>query len=401
MDPATNPYSPGAGTPPPVLAGRDEILSQASLALLRVKKSLPQKSFIAVGLRGVGKTVIMNQVNSLADNEGYLVAYMEAFDDISLAREISKKLRPILLKLSKGEMATELCKKALRALRSFATALKVSYQGLDISVDIEEGLADTGDISSDLPDLFEIIGQAARDRGTAVALIIDEIQYLSQDDMDALIMAMHRCAQKQLPFVFFGAGLPQLRGKMGNAKSYVERLFDFPQIDALPDGEAEKAIADPAHKLGVSYTPEALSKVISTTQGYPYFIQEWGHAAWVTSVGPVITDGDIANATDVALKRLDDSFFRVRLDRMTPTEKHYIRALAQLGPGSHRSGEVAEVYGDEVTRAAPIRSSLIAKGMIYSPSHGDTAFTVPLFDAFMRREMPDLPPPKRPLQALG
>ncbi|CAI9121284.1 ATP-binding protein [Brytella acorum] len=389
MDPVKNPYAPGAGTPPPILAGRDEILTKARLALERVKIGRSEKSFIAVGLRGVGKTVIMNHVQTLADDNGYHTAYIEAYDQISLASEITKKLRPILLKLSRKEKFEDLAKKALRGLRSFASALNVSFSGVDFSIKSEEGLADSGDIIADLPDLFVIVGEAAKEQKTAIAIIIDEIQYLSETDMEALIMAIHRCNQRSLPVLLFGAGLPQLRGKMGNAKSYVERLFDFPTVDALNQDEAARAVLEPALNEGVEFQKEALNEILRVTLCYPYFIQEWGHAAWNAAETTSITLEDVKKATPAALDRLDKGFFRVRLDRMTPTEKKYIRALAELGPGPHRSGEVAFIYGAEVQSVAPIRSSLIGKGMVYSPAHGDTAFTVPLFDDFMKREMPD------------
>jgi len=389
LDKARNPYAPGAGTPPPTLAGRDEILSRATLALERVKSGRPEKSFVAVGLRGVGKTVIMNQAHQLAEQQGYSVAYMEAYDGISLASELAKKLRPLLIKLSKREQIGDLAKKAMRTLRGFASAFNVSISGFDVSISPEEGSADTGDIAADLPDLFFSIAEAAKSQGTAIAIIIDEMQYLSEDDMDALIMAVHRCNQRLLPLMLFGAGLPQLRGKMGNAKSYVERLFDFPTVDALEASAAARAIEEPAHAEGVVYEADALLEILNQTQCYPYFLQEWGHASWNEASDNKITAENVQKATGSALQRLDDSFFRVRLDRMTPTEKKYMRALAELGPGSHRSGEVAATYGAAVASVAPMRSSLIAKGMIYSPAHGDTAFTVPLFDDFMKREIPE------------
>lgn len=391
MDDRRNPYAPGAGTPPPTLAGRDALLDAAKLALGRIHIGRPAKSFIAVGLRGVGKTVIMNQVQQLAESERFHSIYIEAFDEIRLPDSLAKALRPVLLKLSKREAVGDLAARALAGLRSFAAAFNVSFQGVDLGVKAEEGLADTGDITSDLPDLLVAIGEAAKQNGTALAIIIDEVQYLSELDMSALIMAIHRCNQKVLPVVLFGAGLPQLRGKMGDAKSYVERLFDFPNVDALSADDARLAIEKPANDEGVQYTTDALDEILRVTSCYPYFLQEWGHFAWLCAQENPISKSDVVKSHDLAISKLDESFFRVRLDRMTPTERKYMRALAELGPGSHRSGDIAKIYGANVTSVAPLRSGLIAKGMIYSPAHGDTAFTVPLFDEFMRREMPNQP----------
>lgn len=390
MDAARNPYSPGAGTPPPTLAGRDALLGAAKIALERIHLGRPAKSFIAVGLRGVGKTVIMNEVQKLAEGEHFHTVYIEAYDEIRLPDVLAKALRPVLLKLSRKEAAHHLAVRAWSGLRNFAAAFNVSFQGIDLSVNAEEGLADTGDITADLPDLLVAIGEAAKATGTALAIIIDEVQYLSELDMSALIMALHRCNQKSLPVVLFGAGLPQLRAKMGDAKSYVERLFDFPQVDALPVSDAKIAIEKPANDEGVDYTPDALDEILRVTSCYPYFIQEWGHFAWTIAQASPITLADVVRSHDIAIAKLDQSFFRVRLDRMTPTERRYMRALAELGPGSHRSGDIAKAYGAHVTSVAPLRSGLIAKGMIYSPGHGNTAFTVPLFDEFMRREIPTM-----------
>lgn len=390
MDPLRNPYAPGAGTPPPILAGRDDLVQTAELALARVKRGLPAKSFIAVGLRGVGKTVVLNKVQRLADDQGYESAYIEAYDEIRLADVLAKALRPILLRLNRVEAASEKARQALRALRSFAHAFKINIGGIDIGIELAEGTADTGDLTTDLPDLLVAVGQAAMDRKTAIAIIIDEIQYLSAGDLAALIMAIHRVNQKQLPVVLFGAGLPQLRGKMGEAKSYVERLFDFPTVDALHPADAMKAIAEPARREGIEFETAALDEILNVTSCYPYYLQEWGHAVWLAAQTSPISRTVVEASYDDAIRRLDASFFRVRLDRMTPTEKKYMRALAELGPGSHRSGDVARVYGAQVASVAPIRANLISKGMIFSPAYGETAFTVPLFDAFMRREMPNL-----------
>lgn len=215
------------------------------------------------------------------------------------------------------------------------------------------------------------------------------MQYLPEADMSAMIMAIHRCNQKQLPVVLFGAGLPQLRAKMGNAKSYVERLIKFPTVDKLAGDDAKLAIEKPALDEGVSFDEEATNEILRVTDGYPYFIQEWGHFSWMIADQSPITKQNVMDAYDHAIAKLDESFFRVRLDRPTPTEKRYMRALAELGPGPHRSGDIAKCYGADVTSVAPLRSALIAKGMVYSPAHGDTAFTVPMFDDFMRREIPD------------
>lgn len=388
MEAARNPYAPGAGTPPPTLAGRDTLLRAAKVAMERIQLGRPAKSFIAVGLRGVGKTVIMNEVQKIAETEGFHSVYIEAYDEIKLPEALAKALRPVVLRLSRKEAAHRLAARAWAGLRNFASAFNVSFQGVDLSINAEEGLADTGDITVDLPDLLVSIGEATKAMGSALSIIIDEVQYLSESDMAALIMALHRCNQKSLPVILFGAGLPQLRAKMGDAKSYVERLFDFPQVDALPIEDAKIAIEKPANDEGVEYTADALAEILRVTACYPYFIQEWGHFAWETAQSSPITRSDIIHSHDIAIAKLDQSFFRVRLDRMTPTERRYMRALAELGPGSHRSGDIAKAYGAHVTSVAPLRSGLIAKGMIYSPAHGDTAFTVPLFDEFMRREMP-------------
>jgi AAA ATPase domain len=390
MDPLRNPYAPGAGTPPPILAGRDDLVRTVELALARVKRGLPAKSFIAVGLRGVGKTAVLNKVQQLAEDQGYESIYIEAYDEVRLAEVIARALRPVLLRLNRRAAAGDAGRRALRTLRDFASAFKVNIGGIEIGMEPAEGIADSGDLTADLPELLLAVGQAALDRKTAIAIIVDEIQYLSPGDLAALIMAIHRVIQKQLPVVLFGAGLPQLRGKMGEAKSYVERLFDFPNVDALDPKDAKQAIAEPAQREGVEFDAAALDEILRITQGYPYFLQEWGHAVWLAADTSPITKQVVERAYDDAIRRLDANFFRVRLDRMTPTEKKYMRALAELGPGSHRSGDVARVYGAQVASVAPIRANLISKGMIYSPAYGETAFTVPLFDAFMRREMPSL-----------
>ncbi|MDE0450942.1 MAG: ATP-binding protein [Gammaproteobacteria bacterium] len=390
MDPVRNPYAPGAGSPPPELAGRDELRQQVRIALQRLKIGRAAKSVLLVGLRGVGKTVLLDRMRDDAEASSIHTLWVEAPEDRSLPAILAPQLRTALLRLSRNEQAKNLARRALSGLAGFAKALKVKYQDIEVGLDFEPepGLADNGDLEQDLQALFEAAGQAARKGETALALFVDELQYVKEEELAALITAMHRTAQRRLPVALVGAGLPQLRGRMGNAKSYAERLFDFPEIGQLTDGEARIAIAKPAQDEGVDISDDALSRIVSETRGYPYFLQEWGKHTWDAADDSPISADDVDAASIVAIAALDESFFRVRFDRLTPREKEYLRAMAELGAGPHRSGEIAKLLGREVTSLAPIRSQLIAKGMVWSPSHGDTAFTVPLFDEFMRRIIP-------------
>ena len=391
MDPVTNPYAPGAGTPPPELAGRDELRETARVALERVRRGLPTKSHLMVGLRGVGKTVLLDSIRDAAEGAGIHTVRMEAPEDRSLPALLAPQLRLALLRLSKHEKARDFANRGLRALAGFAKALKLKFADIELGLDLEPepGLADNGDLEHDLPALLETVGVAAQQAGTSLAMLIDELQYVKEDELAALITALHRCAQRRLPVVLIGAGLPQLRGRVGKAKSYAERLFDFPEIGPLPPSAAALAITRPAEKEGVLIEPAAVAEIIQRTQGYPYFLQEWGKHTWDTAAVSPITIEDVKLASRFAVAALDESFFRVRFDRLTPAEKKYLRAMAELGTGPHRSGDIAEGLNRKVTALGPTRNQLIAKGMIWSPNHGDTAFTVPLFDEFMRRISPD------------
>ncbi|MFN3651328.1 MAG: ATP-binding protein [Armatimonadota bacterium] len=390
MDPVANPYAPGAGTPPPELAGRDALRQSVGIALERIRAGRPAKSVLMVGLRGVGKTVLLDRMRDDAEAGGLLSVRIEAPENRSLPALLAPELRVALLKLSRHERAKGLGQRALRALAGFARALKVKYQDIEVGIDFdpEPGLADNGNLTEDLQALFEAAGTAAREAGTVLALFIDELQYVEESQLAALITALHRAAQRQLPVVLVGAGLPQLPGQMGRAKSYAERLFDFPAVGPLSEEAARRAIVKPANDLGVAVEEAALTEIFEQTRGYPYFLQEWGKHAWDTAAAPPITREDVVAATEIAVAALDASFFRVRFDRLTPAEKRYLRQMAELGPGPHRSGDIATGLGRKVTSLGPVRNQLIAKGMIWSPSHGDTAFTVPLFDEFMRRMLP-------------
>lgn len=390
MDPVSNPFAPGAGTPPPELAGRDDLREMVRVAIERVRRGLPTKSILMVGLRGVGKTVLLDRMRDDAEAAGIHTVRIEAPESRSLPALLAPQLRQALLRLSRNEQAKVLAQRALRALSGFAKALKIKYQDIEVGVDFdpEPGLADNGDLEHDLQALLEVVGAAAQKAGTALVLFIDELQYVQEDQLAALITALHRTAQRRLPVVLVGAGLPQLRGRMGHAKSYAERLFDFPEIGALGGPAAKIAIRKPAEAQGVEIKEDALGRIVKETHGYPYFLQEWGKHAWDAAVASPISLRDVGLASKAAVAALDESFFRVRFDRLTPVEKKYLRAMAELGPGPHRSGDVAERLDRKVTSLGPTRNQLIAKGMVWSPSHGDTAFTVPLFDEFMRRIMP-------------
>ncbi len=390
MDPIRNPYSPGAGSPPPALAGRDHLREQVRVAIARIRRGNSAKSILMVGLRGVGKTVLLDRMRADAEAVGVHTIRIEAPENRSLPALLAPQLRLALLRLSHLDAAKDMAQRGLRALAGFVGSLKIKYQDIEVGLDLapEPGLADNGDLEGDLGALLQQVGQAALNGNTALVMFIDELQYLQEDQFGALISALHRCAQNKLPITVVGAGLPQLRGLAGSAKSYAERLFDFPTIGPLKREEAELAILKPARDEGEDFTPEAVVEIISQTRGYPYFLQEWGKHSWdVAEHSPIALDNVVA-ASKEAIAALDESFFRVRFDRLTPAEKKYLRAMADLGEGPHRSGVVAEELQKSVSSLGPVRQTLITKGMIWSPSHGDTAFTVPLFDEFMKRIMP-------------
>lgn len=390
MDPVRNPFAPGAGTPPPELAGRAPLREQVRIAIDRIRIGRPAKSVLMVGLRGVGKTVLLDRMYQDARAVGIEAVRIEAPEGRSLPAILAPQLRVALLSLSGSAKAREFAHRGLRALAGFAKALKVKFGDIEVGLDLDPqaGLADNGDLEQDLPVLLEAVGEAAKGNDSAVVLFVDELQYVHKDQLAVLIAALHRCAQSQVPITLVGAGLPQLRGQTGKAKSYAERLFDFAEVGALREVDARLAIEKPIRDESAAINGDAVARIISETRGYPYFLQEWGKHSWDAAAGSPITLGDVESASRVAVAALDASFFGVRFDRLTPQEKRYLRAMAERGPGPHRSGDIAETLGRKVTSLAPIRNQLIAKGMIWSPAHGDTAFTVPLFDEYLTRCMP-------------
>ncbi len=393
MNDLQNPFSPGAGNPPPELAGRGDLLKRVELLLARTKAGRSEQGLFMVGLRGVGKTVLLNRVREIAQGQGYRALLVEAHENKALPLLLVPQLRQTLFALDRMQNASQKVKRGLRVLRSFmgAVKLKLGDAELGLEVEPERGTADSGDLEADLAELFVAVAEAAADRKTAVAIIIDGLHHLGEGEMSALIKASHRVSQRSLPLVLVGAGLPHLLGLVGKSKSGSDPLLNYCEVGALLPEDAALALQEPVSTQGVRFTPEALAEVYRVTQGYPYFLQEWGYQSWNLAQQSPIDLAVIQATTLASTIRLDQSFFRVRFDRLTPREKDYLCALALLGTGNQRSGDVAERLGVKVQTIAPLRSSLIKKGMIYSPAHGDTAFTVPLFDQFMLRTMPQGP----------
>lgn len=387
MNPEDNPYSPGAGTKPPALLGRDELIEKFRVTVKRAVAGRSTKSMMPIGLRGVGKTVLLNEFSEVAEDAGFEVAFIEASETGDFRTLLALRLRKILLGLRLEGPVPKLTR-ALSVLKSFSYTLP-DGSAVSLEIDPLRGTADTGVLEMDLTDLLVTVGEAMAEKGKGLLLAIDEVQYLSTEELGGLITAIHRTTQIGLPVLLVGAGLPQLPGLAGDAKSYAERLFDFPLIGALRESDARSVIEVPAKRLGVSIESEALNVIVEEAYGYPYFLQEWGFHVWDNAPGSPITVGDVTAARPRVISQLDENFFLVRFDRLTPLERIYLRAMAELGPGPHRSGEIAECLGVKVESVAPRRSGLIKKGMIFSPAHGDTAFTVPLFDEFLKRMIPD------------
>lgn len=386
MDPYRNPFAPGAGSRPPELAGRNAILEAARISCGRALKGRNARSIMLLGLRGTGKTVLLNEIGKIAEKEGLLVSKVEAPENESLARLLYPELRKVIRSLSGVEAAKKIATRGLRGLRSFAAMFKIEVGGIEIGVEPEPGLADSGDLQYDLPDLFEIIGRAADAAGRGWILLIDEVQYLTEADLSALIVAIHRMSQEGLPVILVGAGLPQVARLAGEAKSYAERLFLYPEVGALDAASAALAVEKPVLEEEASIAPDALSTVVDLTQGYPFFLQEWASSAWDNSEGPEISLDDVRASYTETLASLDSGFFRVRIDRLTKAEVQFVKTMSELGDGPYAMADIAKAMDRTQQSLGPTRANIIAKGMIYSTHHGYLDFTVPLFAEFMRRQ---------------
>ena len=391
MSPLENPFAPGAGVRPPELAGRDELLDSIHVAAERTRRKLAARSVLLLGLRGVGKTVVLDRAQERAVEAGLTTVMVEASDRSPLPAVLAAELHRALLRLSRQRRVRALATRAIGVLAGFVAALKVKYGDVELGIGapVEPGVADSGDLELDLVALFETLGAAASASDTALFVILDELQYVPQAELAALCAALHRTAQRRLPLLLAGAGLPQLRAQIAEAKTYAERLFEFREVGPLDERASADAVAKPIRAQQADVTPEALARIVAKTRGYPYFLQECGKHVWDIAEHSPITAGDVVRATREVTAALDAGFFRARFDQLTPAQKRYLRAMAELGPGPHRSGAIARTLGRKVTALGPTRAQLIAKGMVWSAARGDTAFTVPLFDRFMRRIMPE------------
>lgn len=388
MNQITNPYTPGAGSMPDALVGRDNILEDARVLLERALRKRSARSMIMVGLRGVGKTVLLNRIETMSEQRNFKTIAFEVTEDRSLLEALVPELRRVLLELNRSAGVGEAVRRGLIALRNFIGTVKISCSDFGIELEPMPGLADSGNMAIDLTDLFLLVAAAAEEKGTGIVLLIDEIQLLRLDELSALIMAMHKVQQKQATLLLFGAGLPTLPGLAGEAKSYAERLFSYPCIGQLQRADAYAALARPAAQEGVLFEDDALEIIYRETQGYPYFLQEWGSHVWGEATGDTITADYVRSVADEVIRSLDQSFFRVRFDRLTESEKRFMRAMAELGADGCRSGAVARYLGVKSTAITTVRASLINKGMLYSPAYGIIEFSVPFFSDFLKRFIP-------------
>ncbi len=387
MNPIRNPYSPGAGSPPPALVGRDAELEIIRVAIERLRLGRSAKSVILTGLRGVGKTVLLREFRRLGQERDWVCQPLEASEGMRLPQAVAGLVRKVLLRLSPAHNLAERGRRALGVLKSFQMRWNLPDGGdVTVGLDPVPGWADSGLLDEDLSGLFTEVGDVARERERGVLITLDEVQYLKRKDLGALIVGLHQVNQEQLPFMLVAAGLPSVPALAGEAKSYAERLFNFQSINSLDDGDARAALVEPAEEEGVVWQPDALDRIVGETRGYPYFLQEFGKQAWDLADGPAkITARDVDTAVPTAVDELDTGFFRVRIDRTTDSEREYLVAMASLGEGPYASGRVAATMGKDTPGVGPVRDKLIKKGLCYSPRWGEVDFTVPWFDDFVRR----------------
>jgi hypothetical protein len=398
MDPRDNPYTPNAGAQPPALTGREDELTNFDVLLARLERGATEQSMIITGLRGVGKTVLLGAFRSKAEARHWATVDAEITKNSEFGANMGQLARRALLQIAPRARWEDRARRAAAVLKSFSLTLRPDgslIAGLDF--DAAEGLGDSGDFAEDLTDLFVALGEAARAHSTGVVFLFDEVQFLGVTQLEALIAALHKTVQRNLPITLVAAGLPQIPRLAGEAKSYAERLFKFPAIGGLAGPDATAALVAPAEALGVVYTKDAVETIVRYTEGYPYFLQEYGKIVWDEVGASPITEQDVTGSQPLVEEKLDGSFFRVRAERTTELELAYLRAMAELGPDPHTAANVATVLGRTSEQLAPIRSRLVEKGLLYTPGYGLAAFTVPQFDRYMTRNHPLIlsPPRKR------
>jgi len=383
-----NPYTPDMGARPPFLAGRETELRHFKEMIGQLDAGGTQKHLILTGLRGVGKTVLLNEFESDCDAAGWPGETRELAQGSQIAHVIAKAARKALMEMSAKKRAGDAVRRGLGALRAFT--MTVGDIAFRFDVEALEGVADSGDLAEDMRDLLVEVGAAAQANGSGFALILDEMQHLAKSDLEALIVGLYRAKQKNLPVALVGGGLPLLPELTGEAKSYAERGFEFRKIGALDDEAAAAALEEPARGQGVNWQPKAVERVVHLTEGYPYFLQEYGRAAWKIGDGSAVTRQDVAAAEPIALEYLDGNFFSQRVGKLPSAERRYLSAIAALGDGPQRSGEVAGALGKDAQDVSVVRDRLIKASLLYSPRRGEIDFTVPLCADYLRRH-PYLP----------
>ena len=384
--PHDNPYTPNAGARPPVLVGRDDQLESFEVLLERLRRGYTEQSMLITGLRGVGKTVLLTSFEERARERGWTTVEAEITKSTAFGARMAQLVRRALFQLAPRARWKDRAARAAAVLKSFqVTVAPDGTVAAGLDVEAAEGFADSGELGEDLTDLLVALGEAAREHDSGVVFLIDEVHFLQTAELEALIAALHKTVQRQLPITLVGAGLPQLPRLAGEAKSYAERLFNFPRIGQLSPAEAERALVDPAQRLGVTYEKAAVEAIVAYTEGYPYFLQEYGNVLWDLAETSPLTATAVRDAREAVEAKLDSGFFRVRAERTTDLELRYMRAMAELGPEPQQARDVAALLGRTSEQLGPTRSRLIDKGLLYTPGHGLAAFTVPQFDRFMRR----------------
>jgi hypothetical protein len=389
VDPVRNPYNPGAGTRPPALVGRDGEIDAMDVTLQRLLLGTNSQSQLLTGLRGTGKTVLLNEFEDLAEGRGYFHEYIEVNEDGVLAPAIAAALRRVLLAMDAKRRIGDAVRRALGVLKAFTLRIP---NGPELSIDVDAvlGPADSGELGADLAGVFVEVGSVARANDTGILLAVDELHYVDQQTLTALLVGLHRASQERLPITISGAGLPTLAALTGEAKTYAERMFVMSRMGMLTDDQAAEALQTPARSQGVAWEDAAIVRALEVTKCYPYFLQEFGKHAWDVADGPdVISVDDFDRSVALSVAKLDDSFFLVRAAGSTPAERAYMRAMARLGAGPVRTADVATSMQRSASSLSPVRDSLIKRAMCYVPRRGEIAFTVPLFDQFMKRWIPE------------